>query len=152
TNLLSEQEKNSVTGFAKTIAAYQFMIPANWLYQNGIRIDVKDEMNPGPFVSYEEALNHIQNLIDEGYNELNNAASTTYYKLSVGFNGFNTIDGLKEVNRAIAARIAIYRKDWPAAQTALNQFFMNLTGDLSVGPNHSYTGGTDANNPLFSAW
>lgn len=152
TSLLSDQEKNSVTGFAKTIAAYQFMVPANWLYENGIRIDVKDEMNPGPFVSYETAMDYIQSLVDEGYAELNNAGTTPYYRLSVGFAGFNDIDGLKKLNRAVAARVAIYRKDWPTAQAALTNSFMDPAGDLSAGPKHAYTGGTDANNPLFSAW
>ncbi|WP_219222678.1 RagB/SusD family nutrient uptake outer membrane protein [Pedobacter antarcticus] len=152
TSKLNSEQKNAVNGFAHTISAYQFMIPANWLYQNGIRIDVKDETSPGPFVSYEEALTHIKSLLDAGYEELNNSGSALPYKLSAGFSGFDTPDGLRKVNRAVAARLALYRKDWNGALTAVSASFLNVNGDLNIGPKHTYAGGTDATNPLFSAW
>jgi hypothetical protein len=147
---LTDQEKKSVTGFSKTIMGYQLMIPANWLYGNGIRIDVKDETNPGPFVSYEVALDHIKTQLDEGYADLNAAGSTMPFKLSAGFAGYDTPQGLAKVNRAIAARLAVYRKDWQGALEAVNQSFMNLTGNLNEGPKHTYSAGADAVNPLFA--
>ena len=61
---LTAQEKRAVAGFAKTIQGYQFMIPANFVYDNGIRIDVADPLNPGPFVPYAEAMNHVKSLLD----------------------------------------------------------------------------------------
>jgi starch-binding outer membrane protein, SusD/RagB family len=57
---LSEADRRAVAGFAKTIKGYQFMIPANWVYQNGIRVDVADPLNPGDFVTYEQALDFIK--------------------------------------------------------------------------------------------
>ena len=151
TNNLTDLEKKSVTGFSKTIIGYQLMIPANWLYGNGIRIDVKDEKNPGPFVSYTAALDHIKTQLDEGFAELSAAGSTLPFKLSAGFAGYDNPAQLAKVNRAIAARLAVYRKDWPGALTALNSSFMNLTGSLNDGPKHTYSAGADAVNPLFAA-
>lgn len=151
TNNLTETEKKSVTGFSKTIIGYQLMIPANWLYGNGIRIDVKDETNPGPFVSYTAALDHIKTQLDEGYTELSAAGATLPFKLSAGFAGYDNPQQLAKVNRAIAARLAVYRKDWAGALAALNLSFMNLTGSLNDGPKHTYSAGADAVNPLFAA-
>ncbi|KAI9550143.1 hypothetical protein GHT06_003515 [Daphnia sinensis] len=45
TSLIPESSKSAVRGFAKTIQGFQFMIPANFVYENGIRIDVKDPLN-----------------------------------------------------------------------------------------------------------
>lgn len=150
TNLITAAEKSAASGFCKTIMAYQFMIPANLVYQNGIRIDVADRLNPGPYVTYDAAMDHALDLLDEGLADLNAAGTGNFpFRLTSGFTGFNTIDGLKQVNRAIAARVNIYRKDWQGVLDALDDSFMNLTGSLSAGPNHPYTGPPDVFNPLF---
>jgi starch-binding outer membrane protein, SusD/RagB family len=149
TNVLSDQEKKAVTGFAKTIMGYQFMIPANFLYDNGVRIDIEDPLKPGPFVTYQEGLTYIKSLLDEGLADLNAAGTTFPFTLTSGWSGFNNIDGLKKVNRAIAARLAVYRKDWQGALDALNGSFMNLNGSLAAGPAHVYGAAPDVFNPLF---
>lgn len=146
---LSAQEKSAVAGFAKTIMAYQFIIPANWQYENGIRTDVKDPMKPGGFRSYTAALGFIDSLLTAGYADLNAAGTAFPFTLTAGWNGFNNIDGLKRVNRAIAARVAVYRKDWTGALTALSNSFMNLNGILGAGPAHTYSGPPDGFNPLY---
>ncbi|MBM3159660.1 MAG: RagB/SusD family nutrient uptake outer membrane protein [Bacteroidetes bacterium] len=149
TAAVNEQEKKAVTGFAKTIMGYQFMIPANFLYENGIRINVEDPMKPGPFVPYQDALTYIKGILDEGLNDLNAAGTSFPFNLTAGWAGFNTIEGLKRVNRAIAARLAVYRKDWEGALNAANASFMSLAGDLNTGPAHVYGAAPDAFNPLF---
>lgn len=146
---LTSNERNAVKGFAKTIQGYQFMIPANFVYQNGIRIDVADPLNPGPFVPYNEALNFINNLLNDGYQDLQNASATLPFNLTSGFAGFNNAQGLARVNRAIAARLAVYRQDWQGALTALQNSFMNLSGDLNAGPRHTYGAPPDQFNPLY---
>lgn len=148
-SFLTAQEKNAVAGFSKTIMAYQFIIPANWQYENGIRTDVKNPLKPGGFRSYTAALGFIDSLLNAGYADLNNAGTNFPFTLTAGFNGFNNIDGLKRLNRAIAARVAIYRKDWQGALTALNLSFMNLTGSLSAGPAHTFGAPPDGFNPMF---
>ncbi|MCA6489947.1 MAG: RagB/SusD family nutrient uptake outer membrane protein [Chitinophagaceae bacterium] len=148
-SFLSTAEKNAISGFAKTIQAYQFIIPANWQYDNGIRTDVKDPLKPGGFRSYTAALGFIDSLLNAGLADLNNAGTVFPFTLTAGFAGYNTIDGLKRVNRAIAARVAVYRKDWQGALNALSESFMNLTGPLSAGPAHTWGAPPDSFNPLF---
>src|SRR5690606_19433058 len=104
---VTDTEKSAVAGFARTIQGFQLMLPANLVYENGIRVDVEDPMKPGPFVSYQDAMTHIKGLLDDGYAELNKASGNFPFKLTAGFNGYNSIDGLKKVNRAIAARNAL---------------------------------------------
>jgi len=151
TDKMNETEKAAVSGFAKTIMGYQYMIPANWLYQNGIRVDVKDELNPGPFVSYDEALTYIKGQLDAGFEDLKKAGTTLPFKLSTGFSGYNNPAGLAKVNRAISARLAIYRKDWQGALDALSGSFIAENGNLEEGPKHTFSSGADLNNPLFMA-
>jgi len=149
TPLLTAEEKRAAAGFAKTIMAYQYMIPANWLYQNGIRIDVADPLNPGPFVTYNEALTFINGLLTEALADLNAGGTTLPFTLTSGFSGYNTVDGIRKVNRAIAARLAVYRADWNGALTALTGSFMDTGGNLNAGPAHTYGAPPDSFNPLF---
>jgi starch-binding outer membrane protein, SusD/RagB family len=149
TNLITPEERSAAIGFAKTIMGYQFMIPANFVYQNGIRIDVSDPLKPGPYVSYDAAMTHAKKLLDEGYAELANAGTNFPFNLTSGWDGFKTTDGVRKVNRAIAARVEIYRKDWQGALDALSASFMNLAGDLNTGPKHPYGAPPDVFNPLY---
>lgn len=150
TTLIPETSKSAVRGFAKTIQGFQFMIPANFVYENGIRIDVADPLNPGPFVPYAQALDAIKVILDEGNAELVQAGTGNFpFTLTRGFTGFNTFTGLSQVNRAITARLNAYRKDWQGVLTALEGSFMNLNGNLNAGPSHPYGASPDVFNPIF---
>lgn len=150
TTNISDTQKSAVVGFAKTIQGFQFMIPANFVYQNGIRMDVADPLNPGPFVPYAEALDQIKTILDEGFEALGTAGTGNFpFRLTNGFAGFNTNAGLQQVNRAITARLNAYRKDWNGVLTALNGSFMDLNGDLRRGPAHPYGAAPDIFNPLY---
>lgn len=148
--LLSDAEKKAVSGFAKMIQGYQFMIPANFVYENGIRIDVKDPLNPGPFVTYVEALNYIKTVLDQADQDFAAGGTGNFpLRLTPGFANFNTIAGLRQVNKAILARLNAYRKDWQGVLGALNESFMDLNGNLERGPAHPFTGPPDGFNPLY---
>lgn len=148
--LLVDAEKKAVAGFAKMIQGYQFMIPANFVYENGIRIDVKDPLKPGKFVKYEEALNHIKSVLDQADQDLAAAGSGAFpLKLTPGFAAYNTIPNLRKVNKAILARLNAYRKDWQGILTALDGSFLEMGGNLNAGPSHPFLGPPDAFNPLF---
>ena len=149
TNSVTPEQKLAYIGFAKTIQGYQYLIPANTQYKNGIRIDVSNEQKLGPFVKYEDALKAIKAILDEGYQDLIKSGSTLPFKLTAGYNNFNNPAGLAKVNRALAARVAIYQKDWQAALDALPLSFFNLNGDLNVGPTHVYGAPPEGFNPLF---
>ncbi|MFY8013747.1 MAG: RagB/SusD family nutrient uptake outer membrane protein [Saprospiraceae bacterium] len=148
--LLVDAEKKAVSGFAKMIQGYQFMIPANFVYENGIRIDVKDPLKPGKFVKYEDALNHIKSVLDQADQDLAAAGSGAFpLRLTPGFAAYNTIPNLRKVNKAILARLNAYRKDWQGILTALDGSFMEMGGNLNAGPSHPFLGPPDGFNPLF---
>ena len=146
---LSNEEKNAYSGFAKTIKAHQLLYPALQQFENGIRIDVEDPLNPGPIVGFGEALTAIRGILDEGFSELNAAGTSLPFDLTAGYAGFSDPAALAQVNRAIAARVALYAADGAGALSALGNSFMDLSGDLGTGPAHVYGEAPDINNPLF---
>ncbi len=152
TSLLTVAEANGYKGYAKTIMAYQYIWPLMQQYQNGIRVDVINPVNPGPVVTYAQALQYIRDLLDEAYDDLNAAGSTFAFTLE-GFTGFDSPGEMAKVNRAIAARLALYANDYSGAKTALANSFMNTTvtstADLYVGPEHAFGNSPDLNNPLY---
>lgn len=147
-NLITDAEKKGYTGFAKTIKAYQLLLTLNLTNTNGIRLDVSNPDQLGPIVPYNESLSAIATLLDEGKTDLTGAQVS--FPLSSGFAGLNNAAGLIKINRAIAARVAIYRKQWTAALTALNESFFNLNGNFNTGVFHVFgTGSGDQLNPAF---
>ncbi len=147
---LSNEERNAFSGFAKTTEAYSLLLALNLQYQNGIRVEVADIDNLGPFVSYTEALAAIMAKLEEAATELANAGSEFPFALSSGFAGFDTPSGFLKFNRAIAARVALYQGDMSNAISLANASFMDMNGDLDEGPAHYFsTAGKDLPNPIF---
>ncbi|WP_162341060.1 RagB/SusD family nutrient uptake outer membrane protein [Cyclobacterium salsum] len=150
TGNLSAEEQAAISGFARMIQGYQFMIPANFVYENGIRIDVEDPLNPGPYVSYEAGMEHSRSLLETADELLQTAGSGDFpFTLTPGFAGFTSLERIREINNAILARTNTYLEDWEGVLTALDNSFMDLEGDLQAGPAHPYTGAPDLFNPLF---
>lgn len=156
TESVTDTEKNGYFGLANTIKAYQFQIPLMHQFQNGIRTDVSftEPLNPGGFQSYDDALATIRGILDEGNTQLQNAGDSFNFELSEGFEGFDSPAGMQQVNRAIAARLAVYAEDWQGALDALDGSFLNLDpgqgeAGLMGGPAHTFGGGTDILNPYF---
>lgn len=150
---LTPGEQAGYRGFAKTVKGHQLLYPLLQQFQNGIRIDVEDPNRPGPIVDYSTAIAAIQNVLADGYADLQTADESLPFFLTNGYDGFNSASGLGQVNQAIAARAALYAGDWNGALTALDNSFMNLNpaseADLLVGPAHVYGEAPDINNPLF---
>jgi hypothetical protein len=147
---LTQEEVNAYLGFAKTIQAYELHLVLNLQYQNGIRLDVADPDNLGPFVGYDEALAGIMALLNEGDDLLSKAGSDLPFALSPGFDGFNTPAQLREFNRALAARLALYQGNKSQALTFLEDSFFDLQGDFNMGPARIYsTAGGEVINPVF---
>ena len=147
---LTNEEKNAFSGYAKTAQGYSLLLALNLQYQNGIRVDVADIDNLGPFVDYNAALSAIADLLDEGASELANGGSEFPFALSSAFAGFDTPAEFRKFNRAIAARVALYAGRYSDVITLLNDSFMDMNGDLYDGPAHFYsTAGTDLPNPLY---
>ncbi|MEO1434371.1 MAG: RagB/SusD family nutrient uptake outer membrane protein [Bacteroidota bacterium] len=148
---LTTEEENGLIGYAKTLQAYSLLLVANRQFTNGVRLDVTDPDNLGPFVDYAASLTGIRALLDEAATDLSNAGSEFAFFLSSGFDGFNTPAAFRQFNRALAARVAIYQDDKPGAITALAASFFNINGDLNTGVSYAFGGavGNDRANPLF---
>lgn len=150
TEFVSDQEKNGYRGFANTVIALQELRVLNMLDENGIRIDVADPDNLGPFVSKEAALTHIADLLNSANTQLGNAGTEFPFNLSSGFEGFDTPETFAQFNRALAARVAIYREEWSSVAGFLADSFYDPNGDLTIGPKHSFsTASGDQLNGLF---
>src|ERR1043165_7634542 len=144
---ISDAQRKAAIAYAKTVQAYELLMVFNQQYDNGIRVDVSDPDKLGPFLSKDESLNAIQNLLNDANLDLNGNAvdlpftTVLYNKKASEFSKFN---------RALAARVAVYRKDWALANTALTESFLDLNGSLTDGSYYLYsTGGGDLLNPLF---
>ena len=149
---LSAAEKSAVSGFAKTIQALDFLYLINTRDDFGLPIDVGTEPTgpPAPVVSKTEVFNHIVALLDAGLTELNAGGASFPFTLSPGFAGFNTPANFAKFNRALKARVEVYRGGYAAAITALNGSFIDPAASLTLGVYHSFsTGSGDIQNLLF---
>jgi len=145
---ISDEEKKGYTGFAKTIKAYDLLMNLNLTYTNGIRVDVSDPNNLGPILGYDESIAAIASLLDEGKTDLSGAS--VIFPLTSGFGSFTDAAGLTKFNRALAARVDVYREQWTDALTDLNESFFDLNGNFSTGVFEVYGTGTgDQLNTAF---
>jgi hypothetical protein len=145
--LITDGERKAYLGFAKTLKAYELLLNLNLTYTNGIRIDVDDPNNLGPILGFDDAIAAIAGILDEAYNDLNGSALD--FPLP-GFDGFDDAAGFAKVNRALAARVAIYRSQWSDALADINQSFFSLTGDFHEGVFEVYsTSSGDVLNPAY---
>lgn len=148
---LTNEEKNGYLGFAKTMQAQQMLNALNMQYQNGIRVDVEDPDNPGPFLSYDASLQGILDLLNDGYTDLTNGGDAFVFTLTSGFDGFDTPATFAQFNRALAARVTLYKGDFAGVANLLNQSFFDMTGSLSNGVYIVYsTSGGDLLNNAFT--
>jgi hypothetical protein len=147
--VVSDTDKEGYSAFAQTIQAHQFMILWSAYFDSGVRWDVADPDNFGPLVmDPSEVLDRIRTLLDDGLTDLSTA--TFGMNLQDGFDGFDTPATFGEFNRALAARAALYGGDNVGARTALTASFMDVNGDLTVGPKMIFSNsGGDILNDLY---
>jgi hypothetical protein len=145
---VTEAEKKGYRAFANTLKAHQFLMLINMQDENGIRVDVADPENLGPIATKTETLAAIATLLNTGYDELTGA--TFPFSLSSGFVGFSDPDNFGKFNRALAARVALYRGLYTEAMSHLDDSFLDLDGDLNTGVKMVYsTAGPDVLNTLY---
>jgi hypothetical protein len=144
---ITDDQRKAGIGYAKTLQAHQLLMVFNEQYNNGIRVDVKDPANLGPFLSKDESLTAISNLLNEANNDLKGNMALFPFTSTIYGNDGSTFS---KFNRALAARVYVYKKDWAAANTALTESFLELNGDLNKGAFYIFsTSGGDQLNPLF---
>lgn len=149
---LNTEEVNGVLGFAKTIQGYQYLLALNLTNENGIREQVRDDINAvGDLLTKPEAFDLITGLLDEAATDLENAGGSFFFTLPEGFSGFDDPAGFLEFNRALRARVAAYTEDWQGTLDALENSFIDASGDLTTGVYHDFTTNpNDQINPVFA--
>ncbi|NVJ05818.1 RagB/SusD family nutrient uptake outer membrane protein [Myxococcus sp. AM001] len=147
-----DTDKEGIRGFAKTIQALDFLVVINTRDTHGAPIDVNLPIGElAPIVGKEAVFERIAALLDEGHAHLANAGDAFPFQLSPGFAGFNTPTTFQQFNRALAARVAVYRGRYAEALTALSQSFLNQNAPLDQGVFHAYgTNSGDTDNGLIS--
>ncbi len=144
---ISDAQRKGYIGFARTIKAYQLLLNLNLTYANGIRVNVADPSHLGPFVSYADGLAAITSLLDSAKSDFTGAAVS--FPLA-GFDGFSSAAGLIQFNRALAARVSVYQKNWQTALDDLGESFFGLNASFNTGVYHVFgTGSGDQLNPVF---
>ncbi len=146
-SLITNSQKQGYIGFAQTIKAYQLLMNLNLTDLNGIRVNVANPDNLGPFVTYTNGLAAISSLLDSA--KTNFSTATISFTLA-GFGNFSDAAGLTQFNRALAARVSVYQGNWQAALTDLNGSFFTLNNNFNNGVYHEFgTGSGDQLNPVF---
>ncbi len=142
---ISNAQRNGYLGMAKTVQAYEMLLELNRQYENGIRLDTSDPFNLGPYSNgYQDGLSGIMSILNDANSNLANAEFAFVSTLA------DSPAEFAQFNRALAARVALYQNDNATALTALDDSFMNLTGDMFDGIYHSFgLSGNDQANPLF---
>ncbi|WP_281987669.1 RagB/SusD family nutrient uptake outer membrane protein [Aquimarina aggregata] len=155
----SDAEKAATRGFANTIKAHELLMVLNQQFQNGIRLDVNDPNNLGPFVSYDAALTAIFEMLTDAATELSNGGTAFPFTVPSGFDGLKAdADGaitpadFATFTNGLAARVEAYRGNYASVNTLLGNSFMDMAGDLTAGAYFTFSlTGADVSNPLFFA-
>jgi starch-binding outer membrane protein, SusD/RagB family len=148
---VSDTEKAAIRGYAKTIQALDFLVIINTRDTNGAPIDVNRKLGDplAPIESKEAVLAHIATLLDEAKVDLEAGGSGFPFPLSTGFDGFDKPSTFIPFNRAVKARVDVYRQDWNQALADLDESFLDDTKSLDLGVYHAFgTGSGDTQNVL----
>lgn len=147
---IDDKQRKSGIGYAKTIQAFQILMVENQQWDNGVRINVKDPDNLGPFIApHALAMDAIADLLEQGYNDLKNGSADFVFTTTLS-TGSGTVADFIKFNRALTARVNIYREKWNDALTNLTESFIDLNGNLNLGVFYLYSvAGGDALNPIY---
>jgi len=144
---ISEAQRKAGIGYAKTVQAYQYLLVFNLLYGNGIRFDVKDPDHLGPFLSKDQSIDAILNLLNQANTDLK--GNNVNFPFTTTLFSSNAAE-FSKFNRALTARVAVYKQDWATANTALSESFFNINAPLALGVYHLFSAaGGDLLNPMF---
>jgi len=150
---MSPAEKEATLAYAQTMIAYDLLRALNTRYDNGIPIDVDIDPTgpPAAIVDSGVALTHIVNLLDSAATHLTNVGDASFpFQMSAGFAGFDRTLTFLKFNRALKARVSVYRNQWNDALTALSASFLDTSAPLSLGVYHTFTTAPgDSTNNLF---
>ena len=150
----TEDQKEAIRGFVKMIQALDYLLIINLRDTNGAVVDVNVPIGetPGDIVPKEQVFDRIVMLLDEAQGHLQAADGGFPFNLTEGFAGFDTPISFLEFNRALRARVAVYREDYAAALTALENSFVDAGAPLDRGVYNVYgTGGGNLQNGIAAS-
>jgi hypothetical protein len=162
--LVSDAEKEAIRGFTQTIQALDYLNVINTRDANGAGIptDLDPLAPPAAIVTKDSVFAHITRLLDSAAAHLDSATTLGAggdpfpFNLSPGFTGFTTATSFRTFNRALSARVQVYKGSfgcvacWDSALTALSGSFIDTTASLDNGVYYSYsTVSGDETNPLY---
>jgi hypothetical protein len=127
------QQKDAIKGFVQTIAAMELLRQIKIRDTVGLVIDIPT--NPevlGPVAGKDAVMARISDLLDSARTHLNAGGSAFPFTLTSGFAGFNTPATFLLVNRAMKARVDLYRKQWQAVLTDVAASFVDTTSGSST--------------------
>ncbi len=151
----SAAQKAATRGFVKTIMAQEYVNQLRVRDTFGIVVDVPSDPGAlGNFVSRDSGYKRAAALFDEAKTDLLAGGAAFPFALTTGFAGFNTPATFLRVNRALKARVDVYRSNWAEALVTLGESFVSTAATtpaaLAAGAYHVYsTASGDALNPLF---
>ncbi|MBI4421188.1 MAG: RagB/SusD family nutrient uptake outer membrane protein, partial [Gemmatimonadetes bacterium] len=149
---LTDQQKEGIRGFAKTVKAidlYQVIVA---LDVAGAALDAPDDpAGPlPPIATRAQVYQRILQLLEEGKTHLQAGGSGFAFGLPAGFTGFTTPADFLKFNRAYKARIEVMVGNYPAALTALGESFLSTSAPVTLGVYHNFsTNSGDAANSLY---
>ncbi|MGH7426865.1 MAG: RagB/SusD family nutrient uptake outer membrane protein [Gemmatimonadales bacterium] len=163
---LSAEEQSATRGFAETMQAYSFLMVLMGHTEDSIPIDVNRDATqpPAPFVTNDSAYGFVTALLDLAQTHLTAGGTAFPFNFGGGFNDpvrgdFSTVANFLKFNRALKARVEVYRGSgscgntcYTAALAALAAAFVDTSGPATLddGVYHVYsTNPGDAANPLF---
>ncbi|MHB1167722.1 MAG: RagB/SusD family nutrient uptake outer membrane protein [Longimicrobiales bacterium] len=159
---LSAEEVRASAGMAKTMGAWHFARLAVRTGDLGIPMDVNRPISdePAPFVGFADAMAAVSTMLDEAYADLQAGGGSFPFTVGPGFqDGFDTPATFAEFNRALAAKVLVWRATfndcaacWAQAQTALDASFVTdggLPESLDEGVYYAYsTSSGEPANPV----
>ncbi len=134
---LSAAETRASAGMAKTMGAWHFARLAVRTGELGIPMDVDRPISaePAPFVSFSNAMAAVSTMLDDAYGDLQAGGGSFPFTVGPGFEDFNTPATFAQFNRALAAKVLVWRATfndcaacWAQAQQALDASFITDTG------------------------
>jgi hypothetical protein len=160
---LTAAEKEATTGFAQTIQALDFLEVINTRDTIGAPIDVNGKLGdpPAPIQPRDVVFTHIVQLLDSADAHLAAGSAAFSFQLSGGFSGFDTPSSFRKFNRALKARVQVYRGVIFSCATCYTDALTLLTNgstfidttpgfSLDAGVYHAFgTGSGDLSNGLY---
>ncbi|ATB28758.1 RagB/SusD family nutrient uptake outer membrane protein [Melittangium boletus] len=155
---VSDEEKEAFRGFAKTIQALDYLVLINTRDINGVVLDVDHPIGSplAPIITDRDQVHaFIADLLDQARAHLQAGGTTFPFPLSSGFEDFDrpgekmSIANFIKFNRAIKARVDVYRRKWAEALVDLEGSFLDINAPLNRGVYHAFgTGSGDTPDEL----